>query len=168
MAPMVEGMCVGEIFNDFRTLWRKMTNHHQLRWIGPEKGLLHISTAGIINALWDLWGKLEGKPVWRLLCDLSPEQLVKCCDFRYVTDFLTEKEALKILKDKWGSRAKRIKSIEKVGFPGYTTGCSWSGYSDKVVTDLIKKAKKDGFNAFKVKVGLGVEWDNKRLAFIRK
>ncbi len=130
MAHMVEGMCVGEIFNNFRGVWRKITNHHQLRWVGPEKGVSHIAVAGIINALWDLWGKLEKKPVWRLLCDLTPEQLVRCCDFRYVTDFLTEKEAIKILKDKWSTRKARIKSIEKKGFPGYTTGCSWSGYSD--------------------------------------
>lgn len=89
-------------------------------------------------------------------------------DFRYVTDFITEKDVINMFKDKMESRPERIKSIEEVGFPGYTTGCSWSGYSDEKVKKLVEKAIEDGFTAFKVKVGLGTEWDDKRLAFMRK
>ena len=98
MAPIVEGKTLKEIFENFGELWRALANHHQLRWVGPEKGVSHLAIAGIINALWDLWGKLENKPVWRLLLDLTPEQLVNCLDFRYVTDFITKEEAISILK----------------------------------------------------------------------
>lgn len=142
MAPMVVGKSCSEIFGNFGTLWHALANHHQLRWVGPEKGVSHLAIAGIINALWDLWGKLENKPVWRLLLDLTPKELVNCLDFSYIEDFLTKKEALQILNKNMKTRNKRIKDIEKNGFPGYTTGVGWSGYSDDHVVKLVKKAKK--------------------------
>jgi L-fuconate dehydratase len=168
MAPIVEGKTLKEIFENFGELWRALANHHQLRWVGPEKGVSHLAIAGIINALWDLWGKLENKPVWRLLLDLTPEQLVNCLDFRYVTDFITKEEAIAILKKNWSTRGDRIKEIEKVGFPGYTTGVGWSGYSNDHVRNLVEKAKAQGFKHFKVKVGLGLEKDDKKLKFMRE
>jgi len=139
-----------------------------MRWLGCDKGVIHMGVSGIVNALWDLWGKLEKKPVWRLLLSLTPEELVNCLDFRYVTDFITEKEAIKILKDKMKGRKKRIKEMEKNGFPGYTTGTAWSGYSDQKVKKLVREAQDMGFKAFKVKVGLGLKWDDKRLKMMRE
>lgn len=165
---MVEGKTLGEILGDFRAFWRSLTQHSQLRWIGPEKGASHLCIAGIVNAVWDLWGKLEEKPLWRLLSDLTPEQLISCLDFSYVDDFLSPEAALKILQDNYDSREARIKELGETGYPAYTTAVGWAGYSDEKVIQCCKDAMAMGFNAFKVKVGTGLEKDEKRVALVRE
>lgn len=157
-----------EIYNDFAGFWRKLTCDSQMRWIGPEKGVVHLTVAGIVNALWDLLAKLEGKPLWKLLVDMPPKQLISCLDFRYVSDVISPEEALKILQDNWESRKIREKEMIEKGFPAYTTAVGWAGYSDEKVKDLCLQSLKQGFTAFKVKVGCGIEKDLHRVTLIRE
>ena len=166
---LIEGTSLGTILNDFRAFWRKMTQHSQMRWIGPEKGVYHLCVAGVVNAIWDLWGKLEQKPLWKLLSDLTPEQTVSLLDLSYVDDFLSEQDAINILKENYDTRKERIEHMEKEGYPAYTTAVGWAGYSDEKVVKLCKEAKDvQGFNAFKVKVGTGCEKDDARVGLVRK
>ena len=115
-------------------VWRSLTNDGQLCWIGPEKGPVHQAAAGILNALWDLWGRYEGKPVWQLVCDMSPEQIVGLLDFTYVEDVLTRDEATAILQEAASTKDTRAKEMKEVGFPAYTTSTGWAGYPDEKVT----------------------------------
>ena len=140
-----------------------------MRWIGPEKGVSHLCLAGVVNAIWDLWGKLEKRPLWRLLSeDISPEQLVSMLDFSYISDLCSESDALKILKEAYETRNDRIKEMETQGHPAYTTAVGWAGYSDEKVYALTRMAvDEQGFNAFKVKVGTGLEKDEKRVKLVR-
>ncbi|CAG2063706.1 unnamed protein product, partial [Timema podura] len=121
MSRMVVGQNVKDIFSDFGVFWRKLTSESQLRWVGPEKGVVHLATAAIINALWDLWARLEHKPVWKLLVDLEPEVLVNCIDFRYISDVVTKEEAIEMLKAKREGKAEREEQMRTVGYPAYTT-----------------------------------------------
>src|SRR5210317_325721 len=109
--------------------WKMITSDSQLRWLGPEKGVIHLATGAIVNAVWDLYAKLEGKPLWRLLADMSPEQLVSCIDFRYITDAITPEQAVELLQAHAGSKADRIAELEQSGYPAYTTSAGWLGYS---------------------------------------
>src|ERR671932_2864630 len=113
LAPRVVGLRLGEVAADPGRFWRTVTGDSQLRWIGPEKGAIHLAAAALINAVWDLWAKAEGKPVWKLLCDMSPEELVSCIDFRYITDVLTPDEALQILQEKLPTRAEREAEMKR-------------------------------------------------------
>ena len=110
------------LINNFANIWRQLTSEPQMRWLGPEKGVIHLATAGIVNAIWDLWAKLENKPIWKLMVDLSPEEIVSLLDFRYVTDVLTKEEALDILKNACKTKKNRTSELLKDGFPAYTTG----------------------------------------------
>lgn len=157
-----------DIYKDFAGFWRKITSDCQTRWIGPEKGVIHLATAAIINALWDLWGRLEGKPVWKLLSDLTPEELVSTIDFRYITDVVTKEEALQILKKEQPHREKREKELLATGYPAYTTQAGWLGYSDEKIKVLCKKYLDLGFTAFKVKVGQNLENDKQRCRMVRE
>ncbi|XP_043588981.1 mitochondrial enolase superfamily member 1-like isoform X2 [Bombus pyrosoma] len=121
MSYLVKGQNVNEIFTHFGSFWRKLTSESQLRWIGPEKGVIHLATAAIINALWDLWARIENKPVWKLLTDLSPEQLVSTIDFRYITDVITKEEAVKLLKENQKGKEGREEMLRRNGYPAYTT-----------------------------------------------
>ena len=116
---IVVGKDVEQIFQNFGSFYRELTSESQLRWIGPEKGVLHLASAAILNALWDLWAKLEGRPLWRLLVDLQPEQLVDCIDFRYISDAMSCEEALEILRAGKQGQAERIAFLQKNGFPAY-------------------------------------------------
>src|SRR5205823_6466389 len=111
LAPLVRGLTLEQIKADMAGFWRRLTSDSQLRWVGPEKGVLHLATAAVVNAVWDLWAKLEGKPLWKLLADMSPEELVRCIDFRYVTDALTPEEALAMLRRHEPTRAAREKEM---------------------------------------------------------
>nr|XP_054771806.1 mitochondrial enolase superfamily member 1-like [Lytechinus pictus] len=133
LIPYVVGCKLAEIFGDFATFWRKLTSESQLRWIGPEKGVIHLATCAVMNALWDLWAKMAGKPLWKLLVDMSPEQLLSVIDFRYITDALTKEEALQILKANESTKAEREAELMKNGFPAYTTSTAWLGYSDETL-----------------------------------
>ena len=149
------------------TFWRHLTGDSQLRWIGPEKGAIHLATAAIVNALWDLWAKSAGKPLWRLLCDLSPEQQVACIDFRYLTDALTPGEALEMLQAMAGSRASRMAELEADGYPAYTTSAGWLGYPDDKIRRLCREGIAGGWNHFKIKVGQNLEEDIRRCRIMR-
>ena len=168
LAPMVEGRTLGEIVNRFLGFHRSLTNDSQARWIGPEKGVIHLATAAIVNAVWDLWGKVEGKPVWRLVCDLDPEQLVELLEFRYLDDVLTRDRALEILKEKAVDRERRIDELMEHGYPAYTTSAGWLGYSDEKIRALCEEAMAEGWNHFKIKVGQDLDDDRRRCRIVRE
>ncbi|GBP37501.1 Mitochondrial enolase superfamily member 1 [Eumeta japonica] len=132
-----------DIFGDFANFWRSITSESQLRWLGPEKGVMHLAVAAIINSLWDLWARIEKKPLWRLLTDLEPEELVSTIDFRYITDVVTKEEAIQMLKSKQAGKEERIKMLIENGYPAYTTQVGWLGYSDEVLKRLTEFGKWD-------------------------
>ncbi|XP_014248640.1 mitochondrial enolase superfamily member 1-like [Cimex lectularius] len=167
LSSYVIGESIGVIFKDFSSYWRKLTSDSQLRWIGPEKGVMHLATAAIINALWDLWGRIESKPVWKLLSDLSPEQLVSVIDFRYITDVISKEEAVQMLKDGMKERPAREAELLTNGYPAYTTQAGWIGYSDEKVRHLCRKYLGMGFDSFKIKVGQDLESDKHRCRLVR-
>jgi L-fuconate dehydratase len=148
--------------------WRRMVGDSQLRWVGPEKGVLHLATAAVVNAVWDLWAKAEGKPLWKLLVDLSPEELVRCVDFRYITDALTREEALAILRRHAPGRAEREAEMRRDGYPAYTTSAGWLGYPDEKIRRLCREGVADGWRHFKIKVGRDLADDLRRAAIVRE
>ncbi|HEV8132461.1 MAG TPA: L-fuconate dehydratase [Acidobacteriota bacterium] len=167
LKPLVVGKTLKSITAHWKTFWRALTNHNQLRWIGPEKGVIHLSTAALVNAVWDLHAKSEGKPVWELLADMSPEQIVSCIDFRYITDALTPEEAVEILNRNQRSRSQREVEMRQQGFPAYTTSVGWLGYSDDKVKRLCREAMAGGWTHFKMKVGSNLEENMRRARMIR-
>ncbi|KAM8967462.1 mitochondrial enolase superfamily member 1 [Pelodytes ibericus] len=167
LSRLVVGRALQDIINDFRGFYRQLTSDGQLRWIGPEKGAVQLATAAVLNAIWDLWAKKENKPLWKLLVDMSPNQLLSCIDFRYITDALTENEALEILQNGKHGHKAREEHVEKNGYPAYTTSCAWLGYSDQQLQQLCTDALKDGWTRFKVKVGADLEDDKRRCKLIR-
>lgn len=168
MRKMVVGRKLADIFNNFGAYWREVTNDDQTRWIGPEKGVTHLATAAIINALWDLWAKMEGKPLWKLLVDMDAEQLVNTIDFTYMSDALTKEEALEILRNMDEGKAQRENELLKSGYPSYTTSCGWLGYSDEKITKLATEAMAQGVTRFKMKVGKDLQDDIRRAKIFRK
>ena len=167
LAPHVVGATVDELLADLGGLWRRLVTDTQLRWLGPEKGVVHLATAAIVNAVWDLYGKLEGKPVWKLLADLSPEQIVACIDFRYIEDALTREEALAILRRNEPTKADRERSLLADGFPAYTTSAGWLGYPEETLPERARQAIDDGFTHLKLKVGGDIEVDLRRAHIVR-
>ena len=166
-APLVLGKRLDEITSDFGGFWRSLANESQLRWLGPEKGVIHLAMAAIINALWDLYAKSEQKPVWKLLADMTPQQLVSCIDFRYITDAITPGEAVDLLERSASGKAAREAQLLRDGYPAYTTSVGWMGYSDDYVRQLCREALADGWRHVKVKVGGAPEEDARRLALVR-
>ncbi|HJT11166.1 MAG TPA: enolase C-terminal domain-like protein, partial [Dongiaceae bacterium] len=167
LAPAVIGRNLADITGDMGKFWRGLTEFRQLRWVGPEKGVLHLATAAVVNAIWDLWGKAVGKPVWRLVVDLTPEEFVRLIDFRYITDALTPDEALAILRANQASKDMRIAEMEKNGYPAYTTSAGWLGYSDDKVRSLTREAMRQGLDYIKIKVGRDLADDKKRCKAVR-
>ncbi|XP_053098914.1 mitochondrial enolase superfamily member 1 isoform X3 [Hemicordylus capensis] len=157
-----------EIIGNFRGFYRQLTSDGQLRWIGPEKGAVHLATSAILNAVWDLWAKQERKPLWKLLVDMDPKQLLSCIDFRYITDALTEKEAYMILQNGLTGKKEREEHMLKYGYPAYTTSCAWLGYPDQQLKQLCTEALKDGWTRFKVKVGADLQDDIRRCRLVRQ
>lgn len=168
LAPLVKGRTLESFTANMGAFWRHMTGDSQLRWVGPEKGVIHLATAAIVNAVWDLWAKREGKPVWKLLAGMSPEELVQCIDFRYITDALTPEEALAILHGNAPTKAQREKEMLAQGFPAYTTSAGWLGYTDEHLRSLCREAIADGWTHFKIKVGADLEDDIRRCTIIRE
>ncbi|MEZ6068259.1 MAG: enolase C-terminal domain-like protein [Planctomycetaceae bacterium] len=168
LAPLVIDRTLESFTADMAGFWRHITGDSQLRWIGPEKGAIHLATAAIVNAVWDLWTKVEGKPLWRLLADMSPEQIVGCIDFRYLTDALTPDEAVELLSRQMAGRSERIKRLEEVGFPAYTTSAGWLGYSDDKLRQLCRDCLAQGWEVFKIKVGRDLDDDIRRCRIIRE
>jgi L-fuconate dehydratase len=168
LAPLVIRYSLESFTSDMRAFWRHMTGDSQLRWIGPEKGVIHMATAAVVNAVWDLWAKVEGKPLWKLLGDMTPEQLVSCIDFRYISDVLTPDDALDLLRRQVSTRAQREAEMLRSGFPAYTTGAGWSGYSDEQMRLRCREGLAKGWRHFKLKVGLGLEADLHRARIMRE
>ena len=167
LRPLVVGKPLLQIYTNFGTFWHSLTNETQLRWIGPEKGAIHLAVAAIINGLWDLWGKIESKPVWKLLCDMTPNEIISLIDFRYLSDAITKEEALEIMKGNMLTRSQREADVCKRGYPAYTTSVGWLGYSDDQIKRLCREALKEGFTRFKVKVGQDLANDLQRCKIIR-
>jgi len=153
LLPLLVGKPLVKICTDFGTFWHSLTNESQLRWIGPEKGAIHLAVAAIVNALWDIWAKIEEKLVWRLLVEMSPEEIVSLVDFRYLSDALTKEEALEMLRKNVATRGKREAELLKNGYPAYTTSIGWISYSDEKVKAKCRDALGEGFTRFKMKVG---------------
>lgn len=133
--------------------WRHVTSDSQLRWIGPDKGAIHLATGAVVNAAWDLWAKAAGKPVWRLVAEMSPEELVRCIDFRYLTDCITPEWALDFLTKQAEGKQARIETLLREGYPCYTTSAGWLGYDDDKLRRLCREAVDAGFSHIKMKVG---------------
>ncbi|MEH6513398.1 L-fuconate dehydratase [Maribacter arcticus] len=168
LAPLIKGKSLAEFTQDMGKFWKMITGDSQLRWLGPEKGVIHLATAAVVNAVWDLYAKAEGKPLWKLVVDMTPEQLVSCIDFTYITDVITPKEALAMLKAKEAGKKERIATLMKNGYPAYTTSAGWLGYSDEKMRFLCQEAKASGFKHMKIKVGADLKDDMRRAAIIRE
>ncbi len=167
LAPIVVGLRVDEVLHDLGAFGQLLTHNSQLRWLGPEKGIMHMAIGAVINAAWDLAGRRAGKPVWQLLSEMSPEQLVDLIDFRYITDALTREEALSLLQAQLAGRATRTQTLRSTGYPAYTTTPGWLGYSDDKLVRLSKQAVADGYGQIKLKVGGDLADDKRRLALAR-
>ncbi len=168
LAPMLIGSDVDSLVSDLGEVGRRLTHDSQLRWLGPEKGVLHLATAALLNAVWDLAGKLAGTPVWRLLSDMSPEQIVDLVDWRYLTDALTPAAAGDRLRDQYTGRTGRIRDLLSTGYPAYTTSPGWLGYDDAKVVRLARQAVADGFGQIKLKVGADLADDVRRFRAARQ
>jgi L-fuconate dehydratase len=168
LARLVEGRELDDIVSDMRAFHHGLTQDPQLRWLGPEKGVVHMATGAVVNAVWDLWARREGKPLWKLLVDLTPEELVGCIDFTWITDALTPDQALEILERNAPTRAAREAEMRAEGFPAYTTSTGWLGYPDEKVRRLCREAIAAGWTHFKIKVGQDLEGNLRRVALVRE
>ena len=168
LSPLVIGRTLESFTEDMAGFWRMITGDSQLRWLGPEKGVIHLATAALVNAVWDLWAKTEHKPLWKLLSSMPPEQLVSCIDFRYITDALTPEEALSILQAQAPTREQREREMLEHGYPAYTTSAGWLGFTDSQLCELCRDAIAQGWNHFKIKVGADLEDDVRRSTIIRR
>ena len=167
LAPLIVGKRLEDITADMGAFWHAFTSDSQLRWLGPEKGAIHLATAAVVNAVWDVWAKSERKPVWKLLVDMSPEELVRCLDFRYVTDALTPQEALAILRRHAATKGEREREMLAHGYPAYTTSAGWLGYDDEKIRRLAREGVAQGWTHFKQKVGGNLKEDVRRARILR-
>ncbi|MGZ2504925.1 L-fuconate dehydratase [Rhizobium leguminosarum] len=168
MRHLVVGADLAEVLAHPGTFWRHLTSDSQLRWIGPEKGAIHLATGAVVNAVWDLLAKQAGKPVWRLVAEMSPEEIADIVDYRYLTDVLTRAEAVEILKRAEAGKTERIAILEEEGYACYTTSAGWLGYGDEKLRRLCQEAIDAGFNHIKMKVGRDLEDDIRRLRIARE
>ncbi|KYF78692.1 fuconate dehydratase [Sorangium cellulosum] len=168
LRPMLVGRRVDAMTADMGAFWDEITGDSQLRWVGPEKGIIHLATAAVVNAAWDLWAKTARKPLWKLLVDMTPEELVRCVSFRYITDVLSPEEALEILRRSAATRGAREDEMRQRGFPAYTTSAGWIGYPDDKLRQLCREALAGGFSHFKIKVGASIDDDVRRARIVRE
>jgi L-fuconate dehydratase len=166
--PLVVGLSVDEVLADLGAFSRRLVGDSPLRWLGPEKGVIHMAIGAVVNALWDMKATREGKPLWRLLSDMSPQELVDLVDFRYLTDALDPEEALAILEAGREGSAERERQLLTEGFPAYTSSAGWLGYSDEKVALLCQQAVESGFDHLKLKVGADIEDDVRRCKLVRE
>lgn len=164
---LVIGLDLNWIEENQSAFSRKMTSDSQLRWVGPEKGIIHMASGAIINAVWDVLAKSKKKPLWKLISDMNPKQIVSCIDFRHITDFLNEDEAISILSKHQDTKSSRVSILEKEGYPCYVTSAGWLGYSDEKLKRLCLEAKVNGFEYVKLKVGKNLKDDMRRLDIAR-
>ncbi|CAF0765225.1 unnamed protein product [Didymodactylos carnosus] len=165
---LVVGQRLEKFIENPGLFWRRLNNDSQIRWIGPDKGAIHLALGSIVNALWDLYAKSMNKPLWRLIVDFTPEEFTRAIDFRYLTDALTPEEVLEMLKRLEPTKQERIAQLEKEGYPAYTTSAGWLGYSDDKIRRLCQEACRDGWTHVKIKVGRDLEDDIRRLTIIRE
>jgi len=168
LARFVRGRSLHDLTSDLNALYLQLTGDTQFRWLGPEKGVIHLACGALINAVWDLYAKSEGKPVWRLLADMSPEQIVAAIDFRYISDALSREEALEILRRGKQGRAERLSQLQTSGYPAYTTSAGWFGFSDEKIRRLCREGVADGWTHFKLKVGGEPQDDLRRGCIVRE
>lgn len=168
LAPLVVGRQLSDIVDSMGDFWRSVTNHSQLRWLGPEKGVIHLATAALVNAVWDLWAKSVGVPVWKLVADFSPEQFLHCVDLSYLRDELPDERALEMLQRWAPSKEQRISELRNEGYPAYITSAGWLGYSEEQVRDLCRSNLALGWTSFKTKVGVDVDSDIRRCEIMRE
>ncbi|HEY8577785.1 MAG TPA: L-fuconate dehydratase [Devosia sp.] len=168
LTDRVVGLELDWIAADPGRFWRHVTGDSQLRWIGPDKGAMHLATGAVVNAVWDLLAKEAGKPVWLYVAEMSPEQLVSIIDFRYLTDAITPDEALAIFRKAEAGKSERIATLKAEGYPCYTTSAGWLGYSNEKLTRLATEAVEAGFNHIKMKVGRDLDDDIRRLEIVRR
>jgi L-fuconate dehydratase len=166
LEPLVVGRSLEGITGDLRSFWRSLVSDGQLRWLGPEKGAVHLAVGAVVNAVWDLWAKSRGVPLWRLLLDLGPEELVAAIDFRYIDDVLPPDEAVDLLRARRAGREERELQLLETGYPAYTTSAGWIGYDDEKVAALVRQAVADGFRHVKMKVGQDLDDDSRRAGLI--
>jgi L-galactonate dehydratase len=167
-AKRVVGKTMEELTRNMGKTWRYMVSDSQYRWVGPEKSVTHLATAGVLNAVWDLWGKILGKPVWQIVCDMTPEEVVRCIDFRYITDVITPEESVAMLNKTQKGKAGRLQeALENTAVPAYTTSAGWMGFSGERMKGVLKETIDQGYTVFKFKVGTGVEKDRERLKAVR-
>ncbi|KAJ5827886.1 hypothetical protein N7447_004649 [Penicillium robsamsonii] len=168
-ARRVVGKTMHELTRDMGKTWRYMVSDSQYRWIGPEKSVTHLAVAGVLNAVWDLWGKILGKPVWKIVCDMDPEEVVRCIDFRYITDVITPEESIEMLKKTQKDKESRLQeALENRAVPAYTTSPGWLAFSGDRMREVLQETIAAGYTTFKFKVGTNVEADRERLAAVRE
>jgi L-fuconate dehydratase len=168
LAPLLVGQSLADITANMGAFWRTLVSDSQFRWLGPEKGVIHLATAALVNAVWDLWAKVEEKPLWKLLTDMTPEELVRCLDFTYLTDVLTPGEAVQMLTAVARSKAEREAELKVNGYPAYITSAGWLGYSDEKIRRLCRESLAAGWTHFKIKVGVDVADDVRRCGVVRE
>ena len=168
LAPHVVGLGLDEVTVDLGGFARRLIGDSQLRWLGPEKGVMHMAIGAVVNAAWDLAARLAGKPLWRFIADMTPEQLVATIDFRYLTDALTPEQALAMLRAAEPGKSQRIERLLAEGYPAYTTSPGWLGYTDDKMQRLAREAVAAGFRTIKLKVGLNIEDDVRRCRMARE
>jgi L-fuconate dehydratase len=162
------GVELAELTGDMAAFSRRLTNDSQLRWLGPEKGVVHLATAAIVNAVWDLWAKEAGTPVWQLVAGLTPEELVACVDFRHLTDALRPDEAVELVRASQAGRDERLAAARAQGYPAYVTSAGWLGYPEEQVRELCRQHRAEGWTSFKTKVGVDVASDVRRCEVMRE
>jgi L-fuconate dehydratase len=168
LEPNVVGLELDEVFADLGGFYKRLVHESHFRWLGPEKGVMHMAIGAIVNAVWDLYAKREGKPLWKVLADLTPEQIVDLVDFRYLSDALTRDEALAILTAGAEGKQDREQQLLDKGYPAYTTSAGWLGYTDEKVARLVGEAIADGFTHLKIKVGADPVDDRRRVRMVRE
>ena len=154
--PIFNGLTIDEIEKNIGNLWFDCVDHSQLRWLGPEKGIVHLAVSAIFNALWDLIAKKNNKPLWKFVIDSDPETIINWLTFKHIEDVLTPEDAYKIILDNIKFKDERLQIILKEGYPSYTTAAGWLGYSDKKIVNLCKQYMSKGWKHFKFKVGLNL------------
>ncbi len=168
LGALVKALELDWITEDMGRFWRHITGDSQLRWIGPDKGAIHLATGAVVNAAWDLWAKEAGKPVWQLVSEMRPKEIVRLIDFRYLTDAITPDEALAMFRAAEPGKAERIARLKAEGYPCYTTSAGWLGYPDEKLRRLCQEAKEAGFTHTKFKVGRDLDDDIRRLTIARE
>ncbi|HLZ16211.1 MAG TPA: L-fuconate dehydratase [Cyclobacteriaceae bacterium] len=168
LSYLVKGKSLESFTSNMGSFWKMITGDSQLRWLGPEKGVIHLATGALVNAVWDLYAKAEKKPLWRLLADMTPENLVSCIDFTYITDAITPEQAVEVLSKWQSTKQERIATLMQQGYPGYTTSAGWLGYADEKIRRLCREARAQGWRHFKMKVGSNLQDDIRRATIIRE